>query len=242
MQVSLCYVSDAARHLQELRMVMGTMQARWIQVMAAGLLLGATSPVWADRNMATTAAQPPGDKGAPQVGIQLAVLLPQAFSPLHTHIMAQIEAGYLLPFAKRLLGVTGSFAFSSPTTSGSGLVDARVPGGSFDYSSTEQHFLLGLTVWANIPLGRVVPYIGIGPRIYAVRTFSSGSAQSSLIPETLETSTEAGVGLPVGVNVLLGPGRAFAEFQLLWAGIAQRSTGDGSVGSMTLGAGYRFVF
>lgn len=206
------------------------------------LLAGLGAPAHADRSMSTTAAQRPGDKGAPLVGVSLGVLLPQAFSPLQTHVLAQLEVGYYLPFAKRLISVSGSFAFSMPSTSGNVPDDPRVPGGAYDYSSTEQHFLLGLTVYANLPLGRFVPYLGLGPRVYAVRTLSSGQAASARILETLETSTEVGVGLPVGLNFLVGPGRLFAEFQLLWAGIAQRSTGDGSIGSMTVGAGYRFVF
>lgn len=214
------------------------------QTAAAGALLTlfAAAPARADRGMPSTQAQPPNDRGAPLVGIKLGVLLPQAFSTLHTHMLVEIEAGYLLPFARRLLGITASFGFSNPGTDGSGITDPRVPGGSYNYNSTQQHFLLGATVWANLPLGRIVPYLGIGPRVYAVRTFSNGDAGGSEIQESLETSTQVGVGVPVGVNVMLGPGRVFGEFQLLWAGIGQKSTGDGSIGSLTLGAGYRFVF
>jgi len=128
-----------------------------------------------------------------------------------------------------------------PSTSGSGIADTRVPGGAFDYNSTEQHFLIGVTLLANLPLGKVLPYVGIGPRVYAVRTISGGVAGGQTILETVETSTQVGVGVPIGVNYMLGPGRLFGEFQFLWAGIAQKSTGDGSVGSLTLGVGYRVV-
>lgn len=207
---------------------------------ALSLLLAA--PAHADRGWPTTYTPKPDDRGAPTVGIQLGVLLPQAFSPLRTHMLVTLEAGYYLPFARRVLSLAASFSFSNPSTDGSGLADARVPGGSYSYSSTQQHFLIGASLYANLPLGTVVPYIGIGPRIYAVRTLSSGDAGGAAILETLETSTEIGVGVPVGVSVMLGPGRVFGEFQLLWAGIAQKSTGDGSVGSLALGAGYRFVF
>lgn len=196
---------------------------------------------YADRGMPSTFEQPQGDRGAPLIGLKLNALLPQAFSPLHTHVLAEVEAGYVLPFGRRVISVTASFGFSMPSTDGSGISDSRVPGGSFSYRSTEQHFLIGVTAYANMPLGRVLPYVGIGPRIYAVRTTSSGDANGAAILETLETSTQVGVGVPVGVNVMLGPGRIFGEFQLLWAGINQKSTGDGSVGSLTIGAGYRFV-
>lgn len=214
---------------------------RFFLVCVWGVPFGFGGTAHADRRMPSTAEQPQNDRGAPLVGAKIEVLLPQAFSPLKTHVLAELEAGYLFPFARRLLGATASFAFSMPSTSGSGLADARVPGGSYNYSSSEQHFLIGITAWANFPLGRVVPYLGIGPRIYAVRTLSSGDAGGEAILETLETSTQIGVGLPVGVNVMLGPGRIFGEFQLLWAGINQKSTGDGSIGSMTIGAGYRLV-
>ncbi len=195
----------------------------------------------ADRGMPSTFAQPPGDRGAPVIGLKLSALLPQAFSPLHTHVLAELELGYILPFGRRVLSITGSFGFSLPSTEGSNIADSRVPGGSFNYTSSEQHFLIGFTAWANMPLGRVLPYVGIGPRIYGVRTTSNGNAGGAAILETLETSTQVGVGVPVGVNVMLGPGRLFGEFQFLWAGINQKSTGDGSVGSLTIGAGYRFV-
>ncbi|MBL9040671.1 MAG: hypothetical protein JNM83_03665 [Myxococcales bacterium] len=214
---------------------------RPLLVCASITSVGLCPTAHADRGMPSTAMPPPNDRGAPLIGIKLQALLPQAFSPLRTHILAELEAGYLLPFGRRVLGITGSFAFSMPATSGTDLADSRVPGGSYNYSSTEQHYLIGVTLWANMPLGRVVPYLGIGPRIYAVRTLSNGQAGDAQILETLETSTEVGVGVPVGVNVLLGPGRVFGEFQLLWAGINQKSTGAGSIGSLTIGAGYRFV-
>ena len=214
---------------------------RWLRMFSTVSLLLWGSLAYADRNVPSTAQIPPGDKGAMLVGLKLGVLLPQAFSPLGTHILPELEAGYLLPYGRRILGVTASFAFTMPSTSGSGIADTRVPGGAFDYNSTEQHFLIGVTLLANLPLGKVLPDVGIGPRVYAVRTISGGVAGGQTILETVETSTQVGVGVPIGVNYMLGPGRLFGEFQFLWAGIAQKSTGDGSVGSLTLGVGYRVV-
>jgi hypothetical protein len=203
----------------------------------AGLLAG---PARADRGVSTTKALPKNDRGAGIVGAKIGGLFTQPFSPLGASYLVEVEAGYLMPWVHRLLSVTASLAFTSPGTSGSG-EDPRLPGGMYSYSMTEQQLILGLTLTGKIPLGRVVPYLGLGPRFFFVRTLSSGQAGGVPIPETRETATEIGVGMPLGVDILLGPGRLFAEGQLLYSPTGQRSTGPGSLGALALMLGYRFV-
>ena len=76
---------------------------------------------------------------------------------------------------------------------------------------------------------------------------TSGSPTSTAAPTSdptggaAETSTEIGLGVPLGLDVLLGPGRLFAEGQILWSAVAQRSTGESNLGALTLSAGYRLV-
>lgn len=207
----------------------------------AGLLLA--QPALADRGLSTTRELPQGDRGAGFLGLKVGALLPQIFSTLGASYFVELEGGYYLPFARRLLSVGGSFGFSAPTLDAAVLPDPRVAGGSYSYSQPSQQFLLGLTVMGNIPLGRVVPYLGVGPRLSIVRTPSSGSAASgAAIDLSVETSQQVGVGVPLGVNLLLGPGRLFAEVQLLWAKSPQKSTGDASFGALSAAAGYRLVF
>lgn len=204
---------------------------------------GSLGTAAADRGVSSTWSLPENDKGAALLGLKVGAFLPQAFQDqLSTSYFLELEGGYLLPFVHRMFGIVGSFAFSMPTTHGT-LSDARVPGGSYSYDQTTQQFQLGLTFVAKVPIGRFVPYVGVGPRLFVVRTPSSGlSSGGPTIPESVELSQEVGVGVPVGLDVLLGPGRIFAELQLLYAASSQQSTGPGTFGSMTAAAGYRFVF
>lgn len=204
-------------------------------------VLGFSSVAAADRGVSSTDQLRAEDKGAGIIGLKIGALLPQAFSPLGANWMLQLEGGYLLPYYHRLIGIVGSVSVAMPTVSGSAVGDARVGSGSFDYEQQSQQFLLGLTLMGHIPLGRVVPYVGVGPRAFVVRTVSTGQAGGSAFPSNSELSVEPGVGVPVGLGILLGPGRLCAEFQLLYAPAQQRSTGPGSFGSMSLSAGYLFV-
>lgn len=205
------------------------------------LVLGSSSMAQADRGVRSTDDLTPEDRGAGLVGLKVGALLPHAFSPLGASWMVELEGGYLLPFYRRLIGVVASLGVTMPTVSGSAVSDPRVSGGSFSYEQSSQQFQLGLTVVGHIPLGRFVPYIGVGPRAFIVRTPSSGQAGESPIPGSSELSVSPGVGVPVGLEVLLGPGRLCAELQLLYAAATQRSTGPGSFGSMSVALGYRLV-
>src|SRR5262249_49960489 len=158
------------------------------------------APARADRGVSTTRELPPNDRGAGILGLKIGALVPQAFSPLGSSYFLELEGGYLLPQVHRLLGITGSFAFSAPTLRGPSIADRRVGGGSYSYDQTSQQFVFGLTALLKIPLGWIVPYVGIGPRLFLVRTISSGhAADGAAFPETVETSTQAGLGVPAGV-------------------------------------------
>lgn len=210
--------------------------------LALPVLLATAVPAHADSHgIDSTAKLPSNDRGAMLLGLQLGVLLPQPFSVLTASPFAQLEVGYLLPFARRLLGITGTVGLAAPYISGR-VDDPRFPGGGYAYNQSTQQFLFGVNVIAKIPLGRIVPYVGFGPRLVLVRTPSSGAAtDGTAIDPSSELSREWGLAAPVGLDILLGPGRLFLEAQVLFSPSPQVSTGEASFGAVTAGAGYRVV-
>ena len=54
--------------------------------------------------------------------------------------------------------------------------------------------------------------VGIGPRIYLMKSVTTGKAGGEVIGETDEISTQIGGGLPFGVEFKLGPGALTMSF------------------------------
>jgi hypothetical protein len=91
-------------------------------------------------------------------------------------------------------------------------------------------------------LGPIVPYLGAGPRIYLYESQASGAAGGAALGTTTEQATRLGLGVPVGVEYALGPGRLTGEILLEWGGLDTRIAGSGtSLSGATLRVGYRFL-
>jgi hypothetical protein len=88
----------------------------------------------------------------------------------------------------------------------------------------------------------LVPFAGLGPRIYLLETVAEGKANGEVIQESHERSTKFGVGLPLGVEYTLGPGGLMAELLFEWGPLEHRVTGDTSLLAATLQLGYRARF
>ncbi len=61
------------------------------------------------------------------------------------------------------------------------------------------------------------------------------------IMETREQSTKIGVGIPLGAELVLGPGRAIGELLLQYGTLDHVATGD-STEAISGSVGYRFAF
>ena len=161
---------------------------------------------------------------------------------LGANAVGDVQLGYLLPFARRSFGVLVDVAYSVPKTAGN-QGDPRVGGaGAYDWRITHQQLTVTPHVtWRAPYFGRVVPFVGIGPRIYLDRSTVEGTAGGSTIRPTTEQSTKVGFGIPVGVDVALGPGAFIAEVLFEWGRIDHTATGLASSAGSSFQLGYHFL-
>jgi hypothetical protein len=210
----------------------------------------AAAPAGAPTETVVATAEPTHpDRGAFVVGLKLGGLFSEPFGngDPYTKLGAWgffgVEAGYILPYLRRSFGVLLDVGYSQPSASIT-VTDPRVDanGGMYTRELTQRQLMFGLTALyrATFINDRFAPYIGIGPRLWLLQTSINGSAGAmNPINESTEQSTRVGLSVPIGFDFQIGPGRIFGELQIFWAPIEHRTTGDSSVGALTLDAGYR---
>lgn len=206
-------------------------------ILVAALFL---SSLGARADETITQAAPPRDRGQLLVAAKVGGLFAEPFSRLGASYLVDVEIGYALPVLRHHLAIAIDGAYTAPESSGGGS-DGAVAAGSYSYHLQQRQGILGLTLYYRHPLGRVTPYVGVGPRLFLLQSEVDGSSGGTPIHTSSEVSTKAGVGVPLGVGVRLGPGDLFVEASLLWAGIDHRITGDANTGALTLSLGYRFA-
>lgn len=164
-----------------------------------------------------------------------------AFGGLDPNIRPAIGLGYLFPWKNQSFAAQLQVDYASFRAKGSD-TDPRVNGGSYAWELNEQ--TLVFFPWAMYritSLGRVVPFVGIGPRVYLLRSNIQGTAAGGPLPETKEQSTELGLGIPFGAEFKLGPGALLGELLLEYGPLKHRITGSSNTGALTLFLGYRFL-
>jgi hypothetical protein len=153
-----------------------------------------------------------------------------------------VEAGIVLPVLHRGLAVGVDVDYAQATTSGSA-TDPRVASGSYTWNIGQEFltvmpvFLFRMTTLSKL----LVPFVGVGPRIYFMRSTVNGQAGASPIDSTSEVSTQMGFGIPFGVELKLGPGGILAEFLGQWGLLQHTATGDSHAGAIGLSLGYRLA-
>ena len=164
------------------------------------------------------------------------------FGGLSPNVRAGIELGYVFPWLNGSFGAALDLDFTAPKSSGTKSGDMRVTGGNYDWHLTEQEFaIMPVVMYRLTSLGSVTPYIGIGPRIFMLRSTVRGTAGGSEIAETTEQSTKVGVGIPLGADLRLGPGAVLAELLFEYGSLDHTATGDTNTGGLNLFLGYRFI-
>jgi hypothetical protein len=172
------------------------------------------------------------------VGAKLGGIVP--LDGLSPFVHGGIELGYVLPAQQRRLAIVVTVDYTQPTTSHQE-TDPRVMGGTYSWKLTEQELgvMAGLMFRATW-IKPVIPYAGIGPRILFARSKVRDDGAPA-ISTTTERSTRIGVGIPLGVELVLGPGSAVGELLLQYGTLNHVATGDAHTAAITLGLGYRML-
>lgn len=179
----------------------------------------------------------PDDPGSLLLAGKVGGILPM--NGLDPFIAGGVEIGWIFGGTKRRIAALLDVTYTAPEAEGSTL-DTRLAGGGFGWRITQKELILQPTFLYRLTgLGPVVPFAGLGPRIYLLETVGEGAAAGIQFKDSQERSTKLGVGLPLGVEYLLGPGGLMAELLLEWAPLNHRITGDASLLGATLFIGYR---
>ncbi len=213
-----------------------------MRTMLAVAALLAAAPAFADD------ASP--DRGALLVGAKVGGVVP--FSKLGVNAAGAVEAGWFLPWMGRSFAAVLEVSYCQPTASGT-TADPRVGGAAYEWKLTQRELVIaptglfrlqGLDRLAGLGwAGRLVPYAGIGPRLYLLESRVSGSAGGQAMATTTEQATRVGVGLPLGAEYALGPGSLTGELLLEWGPLDTRATGSSATAAgLTLRFGYRMAF
>ena len=156
-----------------------------------------------------------------------------------------IEAGYRFPALSGRLAAVLAAEYTAPSASGKqteAFTPERVPGGgSYSWELRQKELVLQPTFFYRLTglLTRVIPYAGVGPRIYFLESVVRGKAGDQRFQDTPERSMKLGFGVPLGAELELGPGGLFGELLPHWAPLKHRTTGNSHLGGTSLFVGYR---
>lgn len=190
---------------------------------------------------AADTASPPEQKpkGAFVVGAKVGGIAP--FDGLSPFVVGTVEIGYVLPWLNRGLAALVDVSYTAPSATGAE-ADPRVPGGKYTWNLVQHELVIQPTIlYRYTGLGRVVPFIGIGARVYLMKSVVTGKAGDSVIGETDEPSTQIGGAIPLGVELQLGPGALLGELLFEVGTLDHSITGSTHTGGGTLNLGYRFL-
>lgn len=168
------------------------------------------------------------------LGAKVGGILP--FSKLGPNVSAGIELGYAFGNFAVALDVD----YTAPKSSSSE-TDPRVTGTAYSWHLTEQELNIMPVFLYRLHLGALTPFAGIGPRLYLLKSTVRSNTGTPSFQETTEKSTKFGFGVPLGVELKLGPGAALAELLLQYGGLDHTATGASNTGSASLSLGYRIV-
>ncbi|MGC4116360.1 MAG: hypothetical protein QM765_17650 [Myxococcales bacterium] len=180
------------------------------------------------------------DRGALLAGVKAGGFV--SYTALRPNARVTAELGYVLPFLSGMFAIQAELGYAEPRKFGVQSDDPRVPGGAYHYTLVQQQLTVMPTVVVRLPmLGRFVPYLGVGARIYLLQSTTRGEVSGAEILSTKEQDAKVGVGIPIGVQIGLGPGHLTIELLTEWGPLEHTATGPSNTGAESLQVGYRFL-
>lgn len=135
--------------------------------------------------------------------------------------------------------------YAQPGLDGSAAeADPRLAGGEpFSYDVTQQmlSFSLGALFRFDVGSELLMPYGGLGGRLYLLDTEVKGQLMGQPLGESSEKQSAFGLVLLGGLDVFIGPGALLAELSFGWAPIDGYVVRDTSLGALSLAVGYRVM-
>jgi hypothetical protein len=163
-----------------------------------------------------------------------------SFNGLGPFLAGGLELGWIFAGTGRSVTVMLDVSYATPKGDDTAPDELGRVSGAWQWEVTQKELTLQPTILYRLTgIGQVVPFAGIGPRIYLLETTSRGSVNGQEFGEHQEKSTKLGIGLPLGAEFTLGPGGLFAELLFQWAPIDHRITGESNLAAATLFVGYR---
>jgi hypothetical protein len=227
------------------------MDGVWMRAGLSGLgsLLLASSSAAADGLSADTSVQlsssPASDSATGAVLLAGKLGGIASFNGLSPFPHFGIEVGYRFgAFGGRLAAVLAA-EYTAPSADGKqteAFAPERIPGGgTYSLELRQKELVLQPTFFYRLTglVPRLTPYAGIGPRIYFLESVVRGKAGDQSFQDTPERSMKLGFGVPLGVELELGPGGVFGELLPQWAPLKHTTTGDTHLGGTSLFVGYR---
>jgi hypothetical protein len=186
----------------------------------------------------SVSSERPSDRGGFVAGAKVGALA--SLNGLNPHVTGAVQVGYVLPWLDRSIGLMVDVGYARPVTSD--LVgDVRVAAGGYSWHLTRDQLTVQPSLYYRATmLGKIVPYVGAGPRIFLTRSKTDSDEKLPVLLEQREESLEIGVGAHLGAEYLLGPGAVVAEGLFGWAPIQQRTTDEAELTAISAWAGYRF--
>jgi opacity protein-like surface antigen len=192
------------------------------------------SPTTPDKPPASNDHAAEGRSNGVLIGAKVGGILP--FSKLGPNVSGGVEVGYA--FGNFAVAIDADY--TAPQASGTES-DPRVTGSTYTWHLTEQELNVMPVFLYRMPLGKLTPFVGIGPRIYFLKSTVRSNTGTPSFSETTEQSMKYGFGIPFGLEIKAGPGGFLAEVLLQYGGLDHTATGSSNTGSASLSLGYRII-